>query len=147
MLLELHSHTAEHSACSHAAAVDLVRRIYEIGLQGIVITDHHFLWPDEELEGLRRSVGLPESFVVLSGQETTTSDVGDVLVYGAHESIPAGTPLASIRAAHPDAATHPRPSIQGRKTAVAGKAAGPTDRRRRDTQLQPFRFRQRPGAG
>jgi len=34
----------------------------------------------------------------------STLDTGDVLVYGAHRSIPTGTPLASIRETYPDAA-------------------------------------------
>ena len=38
MILEMHSHTAEFSTCSHVAAVDLVRRACELGLQGIVLT-------------------------------------------------------------------------------------------------------------
>jgi predicted metal-dependent phosphoesterase TrpH len=114
MLLEIHCHTAEHSSCSHAAALDLAKQIYRNNLQGVVITDHHFLWPDEELKRLRKSAGLPEYFVVLSGQETTTSDAGDVLVYGAALTIPPRMSLASIRAAHPDAAiilAHSTPTI------------------------------------
>jgi 3',5'-nucleoside bisphosphate phosphatase len=104
MVLEMHSHTAEFSSCSHVAAVDLVRRACELGLQGIVLTDHHHLWPVEELLRLRRLAAVPDHFLILSGQEVTTFDVGDVLVYGADVTIRKGTPLPIIRARFPQAA-------------------------------------------
>jgi predicted metal-dependent phosphoesterase TrpH len=53
MIVEMHCHTAEHSPCSHGAAVDLVRRIYEAGIQVIVLTDHHYRWTEEELADRR----------------------------------------------------------------------------------------------
>jgi predicted metal-dependent phosphoesterase TrpH len=104
MLLEMHSHTAEHSPCSHVSAIELIRRVYAKGLQGVVFTDHHFLWSDEELEKVWHEAGVPGHFLVLSGQEVRTSDMGDVLVYGADESIPRDTPLADIRARQAKAA-------------------------------------------
>jgi len=39
MIVETHCHTSEHSPCSHVAAVDLVRRACEAGVQTIVLTD------------------------------------------------------------------------------------------------------------
>ncbi len=104
MLLEMHSHTLEYSACSHVSAVELVRRVLEKGLQGIVLTDHHHLWSEVELESLRREAGVPDYFLLLSGQELTTRDLGDVLVYGASDTVAAGTPLAEVRRYYPDAA-------------------------------------------
>lgn len=104
MLLEMHCHTSEHSACSHVGARELVRRVFEKGLQGIVLTDHHYLWPQEELTRLRRDCRIPEHFLILSGQETRTSDLGDVLVYGAEETFAAGTSLRRIREQAPLAA-------------------------------------------
>jgi len=104
MLLEMHSHTAEHSACSSVPAEELLRRVVARGLQGIVLTDHHFLWDEATLGSLRRSAGVPDHFLLFSGQEVTTADVGDILVYGAAVSISRGTPLAAIRADWPLAA-------------------------------------------
>ncbi len=104
MILEMHSHTAEFSSCSHVAAVDLVRRACDLGLQGIVLTDHHHYWPPEKLLRLRRNTALPDHFVLFSGQEVTTFDVGDVLVYGADVTIQKGTPLNVIRTRFPEAA-------------------------------------------
>lgn len=104
MIIEMHSHTAERSSCSHVAAADLVRRAFEQGLQGIVLTDHHYFWPPEELEKLRRRSQVPNYFLLASGQEVTTRDFGDVLVYGADRTIPKGTPVTEIRRNFPDAA-------------------------------------------
>jgi hypothetical protein len=104
MLLEMHCHTAEHSPCSHVSAARLLGQIYRKGLQGAIITDHHYLWPEGELRALRKATGTPGYFIVLSGQEVATPEMGDVLVYGASETIPKGTPLADMAAKFPQAA-------------------------------------------
>ena len=104
MLLEMHCHTAEHSSCSAVPAVELVRQVHAKGLQGIVLTDHHFLWSPAELAVLRREAGVPDHFRILSGQELSSADLGDVLVYGAGESLPKGTSLAEVRTRFPAAA-------------------------------------------
>ncbi len=104
MLLEIHCHSTEHSSCSHVSAVELVKQIYRKGLEGIVITDHHFLWPQNELEALRRDAHAPDFFLILSGQEISTSDFGDVLVYGVRNAIPKGKSLVKIRRDNPEAA-------------------------------------------
>ena len=104
MLFEMHCHTAEKSACSSVAAVELVRRVQARGLQGIVLTDHHAVWHDEELAELRCQAGVPDHFRIFAAQEVTTAKHGDLLVYGASEAIPKGTALEDIRAAWPQAA-------------------------------------------
>ncbi|HME44630.1 MAG TPA: phosphotransferase [Syntrophorhabdales bacterium] len=104
MLLEMHCHTAEHSSCSHVSANDLIRQIYRRGLQGAVITDHHYVWPEEELEALKIGAEVPDYFLVFSGQEVSTSDMGDLLVYGVKEVISKGTSATYIREKYPHAA-------------------------------------------
>lgn len=104
MLIEMHCHTAEHSACSSISAADLVRQVFGKGLQAIVLTDHHYLWPDYELESLREAAGVPDHFRIMSGQEVRTAELGDVLVYGATEFLESGTSLADIRRCFPEAA-------------------------------------------
>lgn len=104
MLLEMHCHTREHSSCSGVGAVDLLKQLHRKGLQGAVITDHHYLWDERELGSLRRDAEVPDHFLILSGQEVRTADMGDVLVYGADRTIPKGTLLADIRLKHPGAA-------------------------------------------
>jgi predicted metal-dependent phosphoesterase TrpH len=105
MIVEMHCHTSEHSPCSHVVAVDLVRRAQEVGIQAIVITDHHYLWSEEELAELRRRAGLPKGVLLLAGQEVQTRDFGHVVVYGARATIPAmRVSLLQIREQNPDAA-------------------------------------------
>lgn len=104
MLVEMHAHSKEHSACSTVPAVDLVRQVVAKGLQGIVLTDHHYLWTEDELHSLRRAAAVPDHFLVLTGQEVNTPEMGDVLVYGAPEILPRGTPVGVIRRRFPDAA-------------------------------------------
>jgi len=104
MLLEMHCHTREHSPCSSVGAADLLKQLYRKGVQGAVITDHHYLWGEQELRSLRHDAEAPDHFLIFSGQEVRTSDLGDVLVYGAGEIIPKGTPLADIRLGYPGAA-------------------------------------------
>jgi 3',5'-nucleoside bisphosphate phosphatase len=105
MIVEMHCHTSEHSSCSHVAAVDLVRRVHEAGIHAIVLTDHHYQWSPDELADLRRRADLPESLVILAGQEVETYDFGHVLIYGARTTIPAmRISLLQIREQNPDAA-------------------------------------------
>ena len=104
MLFEMHCHTAEFSPCSEAAALDLVRQVCHRGAQGIVITDHHYLWPEDDLAALRQAAGVPASFLVLSDQEVSTIDLGDILVYGAEKTFPFGLTVAELRAQAPEAA-------------------------------------------
>ena len=104
MLIEMHCHTAEHSPCSSVSAVDLVRQVFGKGLQAIVLTDHHYLWPEHELQALREAAGVPDHFRIMSGQEVKTAELGDVLVYGATDSLQSRTALADIRRHFPEVA-------------------------------------------
>ncbi|MFN2367092.1 MAG: phosphotransferase [Desulfurivibrionaceae bacterium] len=104
MILEMHCHTSEHSGCSHVRAGDLIHQNFENGLQGTVLTDHHYLWPAEEIEDLRAKLAVPDYYLILSGQEVATPEIGDILVYGATRSLAKGTPLSEIREEFPEAA-------------------------------------------
>jgi predicted metal-dependent phosphoesterase TrpH len=101
VLIEMHAHTAEQSPCSVIPAVELIRQVFAKGLQGIIFTDHHYFWPDLELLKVRREAQVPDHFLILSGQEVRTPEVGDVLVYGADRSLAKGTSLAGIRVLFP----------------------------------------------
>lgn len=104
MIIELHCHTREHSPCSRVTALELATAIRDRGADGLVITDHHYLWPTDELAAIRQESGLPETFLILSGQEVLTADFGDVLVYGADRSISHGITLSALRSTYPHAA-------------------------------------------
>jgi 3',5'-nucleoside bisphosphate phosphatase len=84
---DIHCHTHEHSPCSRLAAAALVERALELRLAGVVLTDHHYQWPEEELQALAAETGAGK-LVLLSGYELTTTDPqtgrygGDLLIYG-----------------------------------------------------------------
>ena len=61
----------------------------EVGLDGLVLTEHGILWPEEKLEPLRRRAN-EMGLVILSGQEITCIDKGrrqDFLVFGVSQSL------------------------------------------------------------
>lgn len=78
VIFDLHLHTTKHSFDSEMPPQAMVRRAKELGLDGVVITEHDWLWTESELEELRRPAG---DLVILSGMEVTTRE-GDFLVYG-----------------------------------------------------------------
>lgn len=115
MVIEIHAHTAEHSPCSNISADALVLSLHQKRISGVVFTDHHYLWTDEEIISLRARIGVQEDFLIMAGQEIFTKDYGDVLVYGANESIPQSISLSELRRKYPQAAlvwAHPYRSGQ-----------------------------------
>jgi predicted metal-dependent phosphoesterase TrpH len=78
MKFDLHMHTRRYSPDSEIDPFALVRRAREIGLDGIVITEHDRLWPERELDELRRAA---PGLVVLGGVEVSGRG-GDLLCYG-----------------------------------------------------------------
>ncbi len=90
MRFDLHMHTSRYSQDSVVHPFELIERAREVGLDGIVITEHDQLWPEKELVELRaRAKGL----VVLAGVEITGRG-GDMLCYGVTDlsALPRGTP-------------------------------------------------------
>jgi len=78
MLFDLHMHTRRYSPDSEIDPFDLVRRARDIGLDGIAITEHDRLWPEDELDELRAAA---PGLVVLAGVEVSGRN-GDLLCYG-----------------------------------------------------------------
>lgn len=103
MLIDIHLHSSRHSACSAADPGELVRAAAARNLQGVVLTDHHYLWSKEELEALRTETAIGPHFLIFSGQEVET-EIGHVLVFGAAETIPEKLNLAELRLKFPRAA-------------------------------------------
>lgn len=117
---DIHLHTRRHSNCSRMDEFRLIPQALRRGLHGVVITEHHYQWPDEELQELREKADAP-GFILLAGFEYT-SQKGDILVYGlppeAARSLPPGRdPITALRhfqdmgaaciAAHPTRAAIP----------------------------------------
>jgi predicted metal-dependent phosphoesterase TrpH len=94
MNFDLHIHTARHSPDSEIKPFDLVRKAQELGLDGVVITEHDWLWTEQELDELRAVAG---KLIVLSGVEVTTVE-GHFLAYGVHDpfAIPKQIPVADL---------------------------------------------------
>lgn len=82
MKFDLHLHTARHSSDAVTDPFDLLRAAAAAGLDGVVLTEHDYLWPEEELAELRAAA---PGLVVLAGMEVTGRG-GDVLVYGITDS-------------------------------------------------------------
>lgn len=78
MKFDLHMHTRRHSHDAQSDPFELVKAAQAAGLDGIVITEHDYLWPDSELAELR--VAAP-GLVILAGMEVTGRG-GDMLCYG-----------------------------------------------------------------
>jgi predicted metal-dependent phosphoesterase TrpH len=81
MKFDLHMHTARYSHDSIIDPVELIGRAHKIGLDGIVITEHDRLWPEDELVELRANA---KGLVVLAGVEITGRG-GDMLCYGVND--------------------------------------------------------------
>lgn len=120
LLIDLHLHTRRHSSCSAIDESKLIDRAVRAGLDGVVITEHHYQWSREELDALQAASGHPE-FLLLAAFEYSSAR-GDILIYGleseqVREFPPGGDPeavLARARAmgaaciaAHPTRAAIP----------------------------------------
>ena len=99
---EMHAHTAECDPYAKLGGAEIVRRYYDIGYQGVVITDHYFSmffdwftdefagasherWMDRWLRGYdaARNEGERLGLTVLSGAEVRfEGTINDYLVYG-----------------------------------------------------------------
>jgi predicted metal-dependent phosphoesterase TrpH len=94
MKFDLHLHTTRHSPDSHMDALAMCRRARRVGLDGVVITEHDWLWTEEELEVLRE---LHPGLVVLAGIEVSARE-GHFLVYGVTNpfAVPHGIRVAAL---------------------------------------------------
>ncbi len=66
MKFDMHLHTNRHSPDSSMDPGVMLRRAGELGLDGLVITEHDWLWTEAELEELRTQA---PRLVILSGIE------------------------------------------------------------------------------
>lgn len=94
MKFDHHMHTRRHSPDSEIDPFLLVERAREIGLDGIVITEHDYQWHTDELAELAARAA---PLRVFSGAEISARE-GHFLVYGlpSLEDTPAGITLAEL---------------------------------------------------
>lgn len=79
MILDLHVHTTRYSTCSRMMAEDMAAKAIDIGLDGLVITEHNAFWEDDEIADLRQQ--FPQ-LTILRGVEVSAAGGVDILVYG-----------------------------------------------------------------
>jgi predicted metal-dependent phosphoesterase TrpH len=87
----LHVHTNRYSGCSNIDPMKAIFRAAEVGLDGIVLTEHGICWKEEDLEALRQK-SRAKNVLVLTGQEVACYSPlgrfqGEFLVYGYPESL------------------------------------------------------------
>lgn len=91
-VIDLHAHTAPASPCSTISVDALIAEAKDIGLDGIVLTDHNHVWSADDIKRLQQE----HDFLVLGGNEIITEQ-GDVLVYGFDRDIKGLIKLADLR--------------------------------------------------
>jgi predicted metal-dependent phosphoesterase TrpH len=94
MKFDMHLHTSRHSPDSIMPALIMMERAKEIGLDGVVITEHDWLWTEDELDELSEAV---PGLIVLSGVEVSTRQ-GHFLAYGVTDplAVPHGIDVADL---------------------------------------------------
>ena len=94
MKFDLHIHTTRHSPDSEMDPFIMLRRARALGLDGVVITEHDWLWTGDELDELRAAA---PGLVVLAGVEVSTRQ-GHFLVYGVKNpfAVPRGIGVAEL---------------------------------------------------
>lgn len=75
---DMHLHTSRYSPDSAINPFSLVRRARELGLAGVVITEHDWLWSEEELDELRAAT---PGIQIFAGIEVSAYE-GHFLCYG-----------------------------------------------------------------
>jgi hypothetical protein len=88
VLFDMHLHTSRHSNDSQLNPFRLVRRAKDLGLNGVVITEHDKLWSEEELAELRAAT---PGIQIFAGVEVSAKE-GHFLSYGVTDlsKMPAG---------------------------------------------------------
>jgi predicted metal-dependent phosphoesterase TrpH len=94
MKIDHHIHTNQYSPDSDIDPWLLIKRAREIGLDGLVITEHDYQWEPDELDEL---AGRAAPLRVFSGAEVSALE-GHFLVYGlpSLDQAPAGIALAEL---------------------------------------------------
>ena len=83
MVVDMHVHTSIGSADSNLAPPRLLEAAREVGLDGLVITEHDVPWPREQMERFRQESGL----FVCGGLEYST-EFGHIIVLGLDRDMP-----------------------------------------------------------
>lgn len=101
MELDLHIHTNLYSGCSIIDPDQLIQKAIDVGLDGIALTEHSIRWPDEKIEGLKKSSGVKKNFLIIPGQEcacysSSGKFQGEVLVFGYPKSLGSNKDISQL---------------------------------------------------
>ena len=91
-IIDMHVHTSPASPCASDTVDDMIQEAKRIGLQGICLTDHNYVWSAEAVQSLRKK----HDFLVLRANEIITEQ-GDMLVFGFYENIQGIIKLAELK--------------------------------------------------
>jgi predicted metal-dependent phosphoesterase TrpH len=92
MIIDLHVHTSPASPCSSCTVEEIIQEAKRIGLDGVCLTDHNYVWDPDEVEALRQK----HKLLILRGNEITT-DQGDMVVFGLEKEITGIAKLKDLR--------------------------------------------------
>ncbi len=82
MLIDLHCHTFPLSDDSFLSPAQLIERAKAVGLDGVCLTEHDFVWEPHKVGDLAKR----HNFLVIPGIEVNTED-GHILVFGLNRYI------------------------------------------------------------
>src|ERR1035437_9326511 len=82
MKVELHAHTVRYSQCATLTTSELVMSLVEQGYDAVYITEHDAVWPEEDLEYLRRKF----PWVRIFGGLERTVEACHILVLGTSDN-------------------------------------------------------------
>ncbi len=91
-VIDMHLHTSPASPCASDSVDAMIEEAKRIGLNGICLSDHNYVWPADEVQAL----GEKHDFLVLRANEIITEQ-GDMLVFGFDEDIKGIIKLADLK--------------------------------------------------
>ncbi|SMC78831.1 Predicted metal-dependent phosphoesterase TrpH, contains PHP domain [Desulfocicer vacuolatum DSM 3385] len=91
-VIDMHVHTSPASPCASDSVDAMIQEARRIGLQGICLTDHNYVWSAEAVQALSEK----HDFLVLRANEIITEQ-GDILTFGFYENLQGITRLADLK--------------------------------------------------
>lgn len=91
-VIDLHLHTAPASPCASSSVDAMIEEAKRIGLDGICLSDHNYVWSQDAVWALREK----HDFLVLRANEIVTEQ-GDMLVFGFYEDVQGIIKLAELK--------------------------------------------------
>ena len=91
-VIDLHLHTFPASPCASDSVDAMIEEAKRIGLQGVCLSDHNYVWSADAVQVLREK----HDFLVLRVNEIVTEQ-GDMLVFGFYEDVQGIIKLAELK--------------------------------------------------